>query len=71
MHHQIQMFMEPILQFCFMNVTIEKILSSSIDPIIWTIANFASFMNSKSQAHNNALEENFSQSLDIGLRFMG
>jgi hypothetical protein len=34
MHHQIQMFMEPILQFCFMNVTIEKILSSSIDPII-------------------------------------
>jgi hypothetical protein len=71
MHHQIQMFMKPILQFCLMNVTIEKIVSTSIDPIIWTIANFATFMNSKSQANNNALEEIFSQSLDIGLRFMG
>ncbi len=62
------MVTKPILQFGnFMNFIIEKILSSSIDPIIWTMANFATFMNLESQTHNNALEESFFQILDIGL----
>jgi hypothetical protein len=37
-----------------MDVTVEKNLSSSIDPIIWTTTNFAIFMNLESQAQNNA-----------------
>jgi hypothetical protein len=55
----------------FMNVKVEKVLSSSIDPIIWTTTNFATLVNSESQTHNNALEECFFQSLDIGLTSMG
>jgi hypothetical protein len=38
-----------------MNVKVEIFLSSSIDPIIWTITNFVIFMNLESQAQNNAL----------------
>jgi hypothetical protein len=50
----IQMFIKPFHNFIFMNVKVEKNLSSSIDPIIWTITNYAIFMNIESQAQNNA-----------------
>ncbi len=50
----IQMLIKSFHNFIFMNVKVEKKLSSSIDPIIWTITNSAIFMNLKSQAQNNA-----------------
>jgi len=55
----------------FMNIRVEKVFSSPTNPIIWTIANFATFMNFESQTHENALEETFFQSLDIRLTSMG
>jgi hypothetical protein len=55
----------------FMNIKVEKVLSSSIDLVIWTIANFITFMNLESRARNNALEECFFQSLDIVLTSNG
>jgi hypothetical protein len=51
----------------FMNVRFEKFLSSFVDPIIWNTTNFPTLVNSESQTHNNALEECFFQSLDVGL----
>ncbi len=55
----------------FMKVNVEKVFSSSTDPIIWTTTNFATFINSLKRAHNKALENNFFQSLDKGFRSMG
>ncbi len=49
----IQMLIKSFHNFIFMNVKVEKNLSSSIDLIIWTITNSAIFMNLKSQAQNN------------------
>jgi hypothetical protein len=34
----------------FMNIKVEKVLSSSIDLVIWTIANFITFMNLESRS---------------------
>ncbi len=45
MNHQIQMFTKPIPKN-FINTNVEKIFSSSTKPMIWTIVNFAPFMNS-------------------------
>jgi hypothetical protein len=54
-----------------MKIKVEKVLSSLTYSIIWTVANFATFMNSEGWAHNNALEEIFLQSINIGVRFVG
>jgi hypothetical protein len=54
-----------------MKVSVEKVISSSIDPVISTIVNFSTFINSLKQAHNNALENNFFQSLHKISKSMG
>jgi hypothetical protein len=54
-----------------MNVKVDKVLSSSTDPIIWTTTNFAMFMNLESWTHNNAFGKSLFQSLDIELTSMG
>jgi hypothetical protein len=41
----IQMLIKSFHNFIFMNVKVEKNLSSSIDPIIWTITNYVIFIN--------------------------
>ncbi len=53
----------------FMNVTIKKFLSSSTDPMIWTIVTSTTSINSLRWTHNNALKDNFFQSWNNGFKF--
>jgi len=69
----IQMLIKSFHNFIFMNVKVEKKISSSIDPIIWTITNYAIFINLESQAQNNASilttqfgDDNFNYIIDDG-----
>jgi hypothetical protein len=55
----------------FMNVIVKKFLSSSTNPMIWTIASSTTSINSLRWTHNNALEDNFFQSWNNGFRFKG
>jgi hypothetical protein len=54
-----------------MKVKVKKVLSSSIDPMIWTITNFAIVMNSKRHTHNTTLEVSFFHNLETRWRSMG
>jgi hypothetical protein len=54
-----------------MKVKVEKVLAFSTNPMIWTITNFATFMNLEKHTHNNALEVSFFHNLEIVLRSMG
>jgi hypothetical protein len=54
-----------------MKIKVEKVLAFSTNPMIWTITNFATFMNLKRHAHNIALEVSFLHNLEIGLKSMG
>jgi hypothetical protein len=58
MNQQIQMLINMFHNLVFTKVSVEKVLSSSIDLIIWTIINFATFIHLLRHAHNNALENN-------------
>ncbi len=60
--------------FCnlvFMKVKVEKVFSSSTNPMIWTIINSITLMNLKRCAHNSALEVSFFHNLKTRLKSMG
>jgi hypothetical protein len=50
----------------FMKIKVDKVFSFSTYPIIWNTTNFTTFMHLESWAHNNALEEIFFQSINMG-----